>query len=190
MEGDLDEALKAWRNRRVFLTGHTGFKGSWLTLWLNRLGAKVRGYALDPSTKPNMFTLVCAGIAVEDVRADIRDLNKLESSMKEFAPEVVFHMAAQPLVRRSYADPAGTYAINAMGTVHVLEAVRRRPACAPWSRSRPTRFIRTGSGSGLTAKRISLAVMTRMRPAKLAPKLSAQLTKAHSFRPGDCTSIM
>ena len=125
MEADLDEALKAWRNRRVFLTGHTGFKGSWLTLWLNRLGAKVRGYALDPSTKPNMFTLVSAGSVVEDLRADIRDLNKLESSMKEFAPEVVFHMAAQPLVRRSYADPAGTYAINAMGTVHVLEAVRR-----------------------------------------------------------------
>jgi len=120
--------LKAWGNRRVFLTGHTGFKGSWLAIWLNSLGAKVRGYALDPCTEPNMFTLASVGSMVEDFRGDIRDDKNLASSMMEFAPEVVIHMAAQPLVRRSYADPAGTYATNVMGTVHVLEAIRRTPS--------------------------------------------------------------
>lgn len=121
-------ALKAWRGRRVFLTGHTGFKGSWLAIWLNRLGAKVRGYALDPCTDPNMFTLASVGNLVEDVRGDIRDYKKLESAIANFAPEVVFHMAAQPLVRRSYADPLGTYETNIMGTVHLLEVVRKTPS--------------------------------------------------------------
>ena len=127
-ESDLNETLKAWRNRRVFLTGHTGFKGSWLAIWLSKLGARVRGYALDPSTEPNMFTLASVGTMVEDFRGDIRDEKKLASSMAEFVPEVVVHMAAQPLVRRSYADPAGTYATNVMGTVHVLEAIRKTPS--------------------------------------------------------------
>ena len=121
----LEDSSKAWRGRRIFLTGHTGFKGSWLALWLNKLGAQVRGYALDPSTEPNMFSLASLGTTVDDIRGDIRDYSKLEASLTEFAPEVVFHLAAQPLVRRSYADPAGTYATNVMGTVHVLEAVRK-----------------------------------------------------------------
>ncbi|HXJ85499.1 MAG TPA: CDP-glucose 4,6-dehydratase [Candidatus Binatia bacterium] len=120
--------LKTWRNRRVFLTGHTGFKGSWLAIWLNQLGAKVRGYALDPCTEPNMFTLATVGSLLEDCRGDIRDYATLESSMTRFAPEVVFHMAAQPLVRRSYTDPVTTYETNVMGTVHVLEAIRRTPS--------------------------------------------------------------
>jgi len=128
MEDDLNEQLKAWKGRRVFLSGHTGFKGCWMAIWLNRLGAKLRGYALDPSTEPSMFTLADVASLIEDVRGDIRDYGTLESSMKEFAPEVVFHLAAQPLVRRSYADPAGTYATNVMGTVHVLEAVRKSPS--------------------------------------------------------------
>jgi CDP-glucose 4,6-dehydratase len=88
----------------------------------------VRGYALDPSTEPNMFSVASVGSIVEDLRGDIRDPGKLESFMTDFSPEVVFHMAAQPLVRRSYADPVGTYATNVMGTVHVLEAVRRTPS--------------------------------------------------------------
>lgn len=120
--------VNSWQGRRVFLTGHTGFKGSWLALWLSRLGAKVRGYALDPCTQPNMFTLASVASVVDDVRGDIRDYPKLESSMRDFAPEVVFHMAAQPLVRRSYVDPVGTYATNVMGTVHVLEAIRKTPS--------------------------------------------------------------
>lgn len=110
------------------MTGHTGFKGSWLALWLSKLGAQIRGYALDPSTDPNMFSLTSVGTIVDDIRGDIRDYAKLQASMTEFAPEVVFHLAAQPLVRRSYADPLGTYATNVMGTVHVLEAVRKTPS--------------------------------------------------------------
>lgn len=120
--------MKAWQGRRVFLTGHTGFKGSWLALWLNRRGAKVRGYALDPCTEPNMFKLASVGAVVDDVRGDVRDYAKLETAMTEFAPEVVFHLAAQPIVRRSYADPVGTYTTNVMGTVHLLEAIRKIPS--------------------------------------------------------------
>jgi CDP-glucose 4,6-dehydratase len=126
--GALESMVKTWSGRRVFLTGHTGFKGSWLAIWLSRLGAQLRGYALDPSTEPNMFTLASAAAVVDDVRGDIREYAKLEKSMTEFAPEVVFHLAAQPIVRRSYADPVGTYATNVMGTVHVLEAVRKTPS--------------------------------------------------------------
>ena len=120
--------VKYWSGRRVFLTGHTGFKGGWLALWLSRLGANSRGYALDPCTEPNLFTLASVASVTEDVRGDIREYPKLEGSIREFAPEVVFHMAAQPLVRRSYADPVGTFATNVMGTLHVLEAVRRTPS--------------------------------------------------------------
>ena len=124
-ESTLEKVPKTWQGRRVFLTGHTGFKGSWLALWLSRLGAKVRGYALDPCTEPNMFNLASVGAVVDDVRGDVRDYAKLEAAMTEFAPEVVFHLAAQPIVRRSYADPISTYATNVMGTVHLLEAVRK-----------------------------------------------------------------
>jgi CDP-glucose 4,6-dehydratase len=121
----LEDVVNPWQGRRVFLTGHTGFKGGWLALWLASRGAQIRGYALDPETTPNLFTAAAVGDVLEDVRGDIRDAAKLEASLKEFAPEVVFHLAAQPLVRRSYADPLGTYATNVMGTAHVLEAVRK-----------------------------------------------------------------
>ncbi len=127
-EGTLEDLVKIWQGRRVFLTGHTGFKGSWLSLWLHKLGAQVRGYALDPCTEPNMFTLAGVGALMEDVRGDVRDYANLQASMTEFAPEVVFHMAAQPIVRRSYSDPVGTYATNVMGMVHLLEAVRKTPS--------------------------------------------------------------
>lgn len=124
-ESTLEDLVKSWRGRRVFLTGHTGFKGGWLALWLSKLGAQVRGYALDPGTEPNLFTLASVRTAVEDVRGDVRESEKLEASIREFAPEVVFHLAAQPIVRRSYVDPVGTYGTNVMGTVHVLEAIRK-----------------------------------------------------------------
>ncbi len=124
----MESMVTNWNGRRVFLTGHTGFKGGWLALWLSRLGAKVQGYALDPSTEPNLFTLASVGDFVGDVRGDICDLAKLEASIADFAPELVFHMAAQPIVRRSYSDPVGTYSTNVMGTVHVLEAVRKTPS--------------------------------------------------------------
>lgn len=123
-----EDRVNPWPGRRVFLTGHTGFKGGWLALWLASRGAEIRGYALAPETTPNLFTAASVGSVLEDVRGDIRDLAKLESALKEFAPEVIFHLAAQPLVRRSYTDPLGTYATNVMGTAHVLEAVRKTPS--------------------------------------------------------------
>jgi CDP-glucose 4,6-dehydratase len=126
-ERAVEDLVNGWRGRRVFLTGHTGFKGGWLALWLARRGAQVRGYALDPPTEPNFFMLAGVGSVIEDVRGDILDRPALEAAMREFAPEVVFHLAAQPLVRRSYADPLGTWMTNAMGTAYVLEAVRKTP---------------------------------------------------------------
>jgi CDP-glucose 4,6-dehydratase len=121
----MENVVNLWQGRRVFLTGHTGFKGGWLALWLAERGARVRGYALEPSTEPNVFHIAGVDKTVEDVRGDILDRTKLEASLLEFAPEIVFHLAAQPLVRRSYADPLQTYATNVMGTAHVLEAVRK-----------------------------------------------------------------
>src|SRR5260370_7047968 len=117
-----------WSGRRGFLTGHTGFKGGWMALWVAHLGENVRGYALAPWTAPNLFTNARIGDVVDDVRGDIRDATRLDSSMREFRPEVVFHLAAQPLVRYSYEDPIGTYETNVIGTARVLDAVRRTPS--------------------------------------------------------------
>lgn len=121
----MEDVVNQWRGRRVFLTGHTGFKGSWLALWLASRGARIRGYALDPPTQPDLFTAASVATVLEDIRGDIRDYPRLEASISEFGPEVVFHLAAQPILRRSYADPLGTYSTNVMGTAHLLEAVRK-----------------------------------------------------------------
>lgn len=112
-----------WSGRRVFLTGHTGFKGGWLALWLAKQGAVVTGYALAPAHEPSLHSLTASG-SVDSIIDDIRDLERLRGAMKACAPEVVFHLAAQPLVRRSYADPVETYSTNVMGTVNLLESVR------------------------------------------------------------------
>jgi len=115
-----------WNGRKVLVTGHTGFKGGWLSIWLQCLGAKVTGYALSPPTKPNLFELAHVGNGIKhSVEGDIRDLDKLLETLEECQPEIVFHLAAQPLVRYSYAHPVETYETNVMGTVHVLEAARR-----------------------------------------------------------------
>ena len=110
--------------KKVFVTGHTGFKGSWLCLWLNELGAKVTGYALHPPTEPNLYNLCVIDKIVHSIIADIRDGEKLKEAISETKPEIVIHMAAQPLVRQSYSNPAETYSVNVMGTVHLFEAVR------------------------------------------------------------------
>jgi CDP-glucose 4,6-dehydratase len=114
-----------WKGRRVLLTGHTGFKGSWLSLWLDSLGASVTGYALDPPTQPNLFELARVARCIRSIRGDIRDFPQLKATIAECRPEVVIHMAAQSVVRRSYEDPIETYSSNVMGTVHVLEALRQ-----------------------------------------------------------------
>ena len=128
MEG-MEVNLNFWRGKRVFLTGHTGFKGGWLSLWLQAMGAEVHGYALNPPTEPNIFAVadVGKGMASSEI-ADIRDADKLRHAMQAARPEIIFHLAAQPLVRYSYAQPAETYAVNVMGTVHLLEAVRATPS--------------------------------------------------------------
>lgn len=117
-----------FQGKKVFITGHTGFKGSWLSLWLHSLGAQVIGYALDPPTDPSLFGLARVGELVTSIIADVRDLERLQQEMIAAAPEIVIHMAAQPLVRDSYKIPVETYATNVMGTVNMLEAVRNCPS--------------------------------------------------------------
>ena len=112
-----------WRGRRVFVTGHTGFKGSWLSLWLSHLGAQVHGYALDPITSPSLYQALDLQLA-GDTRADLSDLKALRQAVQRADPEIVLHLAAQPLVRESYKDPLGTFATNVLGTAHLLESLR------------------------------------------------------------------
>ena len=114
-----------WRNKKVFITGHTGFKGSWLALWLDSMGAEVHGYALEAPTNPALFDAAgVSSILASNTIADIRDLDALRIAMHSSQPDIVFHLAAQSLVRESYRTPVETYAVNVMGTVNVLEAVR------------------------------------------------------------------
>ena len=114
-----------WRGKRVFLTGHTGFKGSWLSLWLQSMGADLYGYALNPPTNPALFDEAQVAQGMSNVIGDIRDYDSLFEALKQSRAEIVIHMAAQPLVRFSYDQPVETYATNVMGTVHLLEAIRQ-----------------------------------------------------------------
>ena len=116
-----------WRGKNVFITGHTGFKGSWLTLWLSKMGANLHGYSLPLPSEPNMFELTHLDSAIYSTIGDVRDPRALTDAMIKAQPEIVFHMAAQPLVRDSYATPVDTFSTNVMGTVNVLEAVRSVP---------------------------------------------------------------
>src|ERR1700722_17725384 len=114
-----------WNGKRVLLTGHTGFKGGWLTLFLEALGARLTGLALAPDQRPNLFGVASVATSIDSVLGDIRDLRAVEEVVEKTQPEIVIHMAAQPLVRRGYREPVETYATNVLGTVHVLDAVRR-----------------------------------------------------------------
>ncbi|MCR5667284.1 MAG: CDP-glucose 4,6-dehydratase [Eubacterium sp.] len=113
-----------WKDKTVLVTGHTGFKGSWLSIWLISMGAKVIGYALDPHTPDDNFVLAHLEEKMVDIRGDIRDTKKLRETFETYRPEVVFHLAAQPLVLTSYENPVETYEVNVMGTLHVLECIR------------------------------------------------------------------
>jgi CDP-glucose 4,6-dehydratase len=116
-----------WAGRRVLLTGHTGFKGAWLSLWLQALGAKLSGLAPGPPTRPSLYELAGVGAGMRERAIDVRDAEGVRAALREERPEVVLHLAAQPMVRRSLRDPAMTYAVNVLGTVNVLEAVRLEP---------------------------------------------------------------
>jgi CDP-glucose 4,6-dehydratase len=125
MPGTMPDRL-FWKDRRVFLTGHTGFKGSWLSMWLDALGADVTGYALDPPTQPSLYEQAnVAGAVRISTCADIRDFRRFKSAIAECRPDVVIHMAAQSVVRIGFKDPIETYSSNVMGTVHLLEALRQ-----------------------------------------------------------------
>ena len=114
-----------YNNKKVFLSGHTGFKGSWLALWLTSLGAEVCGYSLAPNTNPSMFNELKIGERItKSIFGDILDEEKLHRTMNEFQPDIVFHLAAQPLVRLSYAEPVMTYKTNVIGSLNVLETAR------------------------------------------------------------------
>lgn len=115
----------AYRGRRVLVTGHTGFKGSWLSLWLRELGAEVTGLALDPSTQPSHWDLL--SLPIDDLRIDVRNAEMVRALITEAKPDIIFHLAAQPLVRRSYREPLTTWDTNVMGTAHLLDAVRHTP---------------------------------------------------------------
>ncbi len=114
-----------WHGKRVLVTGHTGFKGSWLSLWLQSMGAEVVGYALTPPTNPSLFEVANVSLGMTSIIGDIRDLAQLQKVFVEHQPEIVIHMAAQPLVRYSYLEPVETYSTNVMGVVNLLEAIRQ-----------------------------------------------------------------
>jgi len=118
-----------WKDKKVFVTGHTGFKGGWLTLWLSQMGAEVAGYAKEPPTEPSFFDAVELEKKIsQSIIADIRDYDYLKKSIRQFQPEIVFHLAAQPLVKESYVRPLETFETNIQGTAHVLEALRDLPS--------------------------------------------------------------
>jgi len=113
-----------WKNKKVFVTGHTGFKGSWLTIWLKELGAEVVGISLEPPTTPNLYSKANVSEGMVSLREDIRNLESIKKLFQKHKPEIVFHLAAQPLVRQSYLDPVETYETNVMGTLNILEGIR------------------------------------------------------------------
>ena len=117
--------LHTYKGKKVFVTGHTGFKGSWLTQWLLSLGAEIHGYALSPSTTPSLYNQLQADKDIHSIIEDIRDFEKLKQSLKEVQPDIVFHLAAQALVRDSYESPLETLEINVNGTANLLEAIRQ-----------------------------------------------------------------
>lgn len=125
---EMRELQKVYEGKSVLVTGHTGFKGSWLSIWLKKLGANVVGYGLDPYTEQDNFVVSKLANEIIDIRADVRDKEKLQKVFDTYKPEIVFHLAAQALVRESYLEPLMTYETNVMGTVHMLECIRKSPS--------------------------------------------------------------
>ncbi|PKL22009.1 MAG: CDP-glucose 4,6-dehydratase [Spirochaetae bacterium HGW-Spirochaetae-4] len=125
LENVVIESLEFFKKRRVLITGHTGFKGTWLTRILLLAGAEIIGYSLDPPTCPSLYALTDTGSRIRSIHGDVRSFGSLNETLYDFKPEIVFHLAAQPIVRLSYDEPMDTYSTNVMGTVHILEAIRK-----------------------------------------------------------------
>ncbi len=174
-----------WNAKRVFITGHTGFKGSWLTLWLLKLGAVVAGYALAPATEPNLFSTFGIGEKIDSVINDIRDGERLHYAMETFKPEFVFHLAAQPLVRESYNDPVNTYDINVMGTVRILESVRNVPSVRSVIVVTSDKCYANPSGSHAHVENDPLGGYSAYASSKACAELVAEAYRQSFFGRGD-----
>ena len=131
---NLEKFKSFYSGKRVFLTGHTGFKGSWLCVILKMLGAEVYGYSFEPNTNPDLFDILGIAGDIHHTIGDIRDIDALEKAYKEADPDVVLHLAAQPIVRDSYKEPRYTYETNVMGTVNILECLRKHPGAISFLR--------------------------------------------------------
>ena len=162
--------LNFYKGKKVLVTGHTGFKGTWLCRILQELGAEVTGYSQKPPTDPSIFTLTDLESQIHSVIGDIRDLEHMIQVFKETQPEIVFHLAAQPIVRESYKNPVNTYETNVMGTVNVLEAVRQCGSVRSFLNV-TIKFIRIMNGNGGTAKRMNWMATTRIPIANPAQNL-------------------
>lgn len=166
-----------WTGKRVFLTGHTGFKGSWLSLWLHRLGADVHGFALSPPTEPSLFEAAdIAGLIAGHTIGDVRDGDALHTAMAKADPQIVIHMAAQPLVRYSYAAPVETYAVNVMGTANLLEAARKLGSVSALVNVTTDKcYEKIANGIGAIAKPKQWAATTLIRAARPVRNSSPRL---------------
>ncbi len=172
---------KSFKNKKVLITGHTGFKGSWLSIWLRELGADVTGYALDPYTENDNFVRTGLSEKIFDIRGDVRDIDKLSGVFKKYKPEIVFHLAAQPLVRESYINPKETFDINIGGTVNVFECCRESDsvrAIINVTSDKCYENIETERGY---KKRTGWGGMTRIVPAKDAVSWSHHLIEGPSL---------
>jgi len=143
-----------YRGKKVLVTGHTGFKGTWLSHLLVKAGASVTGYSLVPTTDPNLFDAAGLSRKVNSIIGDVRDLEHLKKVFAQEEPEIVFHLAAQPIVRDSYKDPVYTYETNVMGTVNVLECIRLTPSVRSFLMLQRIRYMKTGNGNTDTGKQI------------------------------------
>jgi len=169
-----------WRGRRVFLSGHTGLKGGWAALLLHSLGARVFGFALAPEGEPNLFTVAGVGQGLHHRVGGLRELSDVHSAMAEAQPEIVLHMGAQALVRRSYVDPVSTYAANVMGTVHVLEAARHASSVQAIVVVTSESATRIAIRSGAIVRRIPSVVTIPTATARGVPSSSRMRTGAVS----------
>lgn len=163
--------LDFYKGKKVFITGHTGFKGSWLCKLLANAGADVTGYSLNPPTSPSLFEIANIESDVKSVIGDIRDFDSLKKAFDEAQPEIVLHLAAQPIVRDSYKMPAYTYETNVMGTVNILECVRQSNCVKSFLNVTTDKVYETGNGNGDIVKTNRLTGLIHIQTAKAARNL-------------------